>query len=62
MTTWTCFYGFDKKSAAMHAKKSASNNSGNAIKSEIMSKQQLAEELCKSIIKKCRQPKVSSCF
>ena len=51
MTTWTCFYGFDKKSAAMHAKKSASNNSGDAIKSEIMSKQQLAEELRKSIIK-----------
>ena len=46
----------------MHAKKSASSNSGDAIKSEIKSKRQLAEELHKSIIKKCRQPKVNSSF
>ena len=44
---------FDKKSAAMHVNKSAgTNTSGDAVKSEIISKQQLREELHKPNIEK----------
>ena len=54
---------FDKKSAPAHANKSArANTSSGAIKSKIISNQQLAQELQELIIRKLEKQKIYSSF
>ena len=58
-----CFIKFLEKFAAAHANKSASaNTSSGAIKSKIISNQQLAQELQKLIIRKFEKQKIYSSF